>query len=179
MSKLPCLSWYQTLFSSLLFATVLNPSIASAGPSVARQWDEQLLHAISIDTARPTVHARNLFNLSTAMYDAWAAFDTTATQYVHHEKPTAVDVEAARNEAVSYAAYNLIKHRFVSGPAGCIHPPADDFSGRRIGHIVGPDACALALRYFSGEPVPEPASALLAGLCLSAMALLHRPRFLR
>ena len=59
--------------------------VASA-QSVARQWNEQLLHAISIDTARPTVHARNLFHLSTAMYDAWAAYDPTATQYLHHEK---------------------------------------------------------------------------------------------
>ena len=77
-----------------------------------------MLHAISIDTARPTVHARNLFSLSAAMYDAWAAYDVTATQYIYHEKTTAADVEAARNEAISYAAYNLIKYRFVSGPAG-------------------------------------------------------------
>jgi hypothetical protein len=89
-----------------------------AAPSVARQWNEQLLHAISIDTARPTVHARNLFHLSTAMYDAWSAYDATAAQLIHHEKLSASDLEAARNEAISYAAYNLIKHRFVSGPAG-------------------------------------------------------------
>ena len=70
------------------------------------------------------MHARNLFHLSTAMYDAWSAFDPTAAQYVHQEKLSAgelagLNVESARNEAVSYAAYNLIKHRFVSGPAGC------------------------------------------------------------
>ena len=98
-------------------------------------WDEQLLHAISLDTARPTVHARNLFHLSTAMYDAWAAYDATAAQYLHHENATAADIEAARNEAISYAAYNLILHRFVTGPAGVgpgqarhagRHPAADD-----------------------------------------------------
>jgi hypothetical protein len=86
--------------------------------TVARIWDEQLLHAISQDTARPTVHARNLFHLSAAMYDAWAAYDSTAAQYLHHEKLTVADVEAARREAVSYAAYNIILHRFVTGPAG-------------------------------------------------------------
>jgi hypothetical protein len=91
---------------------------ALAQPSVARLWDEQLLHAISLDTARPTVHARNLFHLSTAMYDAWAAYDTTAAQYGHHEKASAGDIEAARREAISYAAYNVILHRFVTGPAG-------------------------------------------------------------
>ncbi len=91
---------------------------AIAAPSVARIWDEQLLHAISIDTARPTVHARNLFHVSTAMYDAWAAYDSSALQYVHQEKISAVDIDTARSEAISYAAYNLILHRFVTGPAG-------------------------------------------------------------
>ncbi len=90
----------------------------SAEQTVARIWDEQLLHAISIDTARPTVHARNLFSLSTAMYDAWAAYDATAEQYAHQEKVTAPDVDAARKEAISHAAYNIILHRFVTGPAG-------------------------------------------------------------
>jgi hypothetical protein len=91
---------------------------ACADPTVARLWDEQLLHAISLDTARPTVHARNLFHLSTAMYDAWAAYDSTALQYLHHEKTSAGDIEAARREAISYAAYDVIMHRFVTGPAG-------------------------------------------------------------
>jgi uncharacterized protein DUF6851 len=103
---------------ALLSFTINSQRSALAEHSVARIWDEQLLHAISIDTARPTVHARNLFTLSTAMYDAWAAYDSTAQQYVHNEKLTAVDVESARKQAVSYAAYNIILHRFVTGPAG-------------------------------------------------------------
>jgi hypothetical protein len=89
-----------------------------ADESVARIWDEQLLDAIRNDTARPTVHARNLFHLSTAMFDAWAAYDTVARQVMHQERALALDVEAARAEAISHAAYNIIKHRFVSGPAG-------------------------------------------------------------
>jgi hypothetical protein len=52
------------------------------------------------------------------MYDAWAAYDGTAAQYLHHENATAADIEQARNEAVSFAAFNIIKHRFVTGPAG-------------------------------------------------------------
>ncbi len=92
---------------------------ARADYTTARIWNEHLLHAISIDTARPTVHARNLFSLSTAMYDSWAAYDPTAAQYLHHEKVLgAGDVTAARNEAISYAAYNVLLHRFVTGPAG-------------------------------------------------------------
>jgi hypothetical protein len=81
-------------------------------------WGEQLLHAISLDTARPTVHARNLFTLSTAMYDAWAVYDPAAATYLHHEHANAAHIEQAKNTAVSYAAYNIILHRFVTGPAG-------------------------------------------------------------
>jgi len=92
--------------------------IGSSRIALARLWDEQLLHAISIDTARPTVHARNLFHISAAMYDAWAAYDGTAVQYLHHEKATAANIEEARNQAVSHAAYNIILHRFYSGPSG-------------------------------------------------------------
>jgi hypothetical protein len=102
----------------LLLAILSCPKFALAAHSVARIWDEELLHAISQDTARPTVHARNLYHLSTAMYDAWAAYDNVARQNVHKEKATAANIDAARNEAVSYAAYNIILHRFVTGPAG-------------------------------------------------------------
>src|SRR6476659_8033185 len=102
----------------LMLAVACTSRVAQAQHSVARVWDDQLLHAISIDTARPTVHARNLFHLSTAMYDAWAAYDPVASQYLHHEKLSAPDSDAARNEAISYAAYNLIKVRFVTWLAG-------------------------------------------------------------
>src|SRR5262245_54013474 len=105
-------------FCVALVQILTMTSATRAEFTVARIWDEQLLHAISLDTARPTVHARNLFHLSAAMYDAWAAYDATAAQYVHREKGTAGDVEAARREAISYAAYDVIKHRFVEGPAG-------------------------------------------------------------
>ena len=48
----------------------------------------------------------------------------------------------------------------LSRITGGIHPPADDFAGRRIGHVVGPDAWRLAMSYFSGQPIPEPARTL-------------------
>ena len=102
----------------LMLAAMCGSKVVLAQHSVARTWNEELLHAISLDTARPTVHARNLFHLSTAMYDAWTAYDATAASYLHHENATAANVDLARNEAISHAAYNLILHRFVTGPAG-------------------------------------------------------------
>ena len=46
--------------------------------SVARLWDEALLDAIRRDFPAPTVHARNLYHASAAMWDAWAAYDPVA-----------------------------------------------------------------------------------------------------
>ena len=45
---------------------VLNAS----AQTVTRQWNEENLAAIRIDFPAPTVHARNLFHLSVAMWDA-------------------------------------------------------------------------------------------------------------
>src|SRR5581483_3734382 len=67
--------------------------------SVARQWDEEILAAIRIDTPRPVVHARNLYHLSAAIWDAWAAYDGTADPVIHVERASASDVAAARDAA--------------------------------------------------------------------------------
>jgi hypothetical protein len=95
-------------------------AIACAAPpsshpdwSVARRWDEALLDAIRRALPNPPVHARNLFHTSVAMWDAWAAYDPTASGYLVKEKDTASDVAAARNEAISYAAYRVLTSRFI------------------------------------------------------------------
>ena len=82
------------------------------GMSVARVWDETLLNAIRRDVPAPTVHARNLFHVSAAMWDAWAAFDPVADGYFVREKYEADDVRAARDAAISYAAYRLLLYRY-------------------------------------------------------------------
>lgn len=81
--------------------------------SVARRWDEALLDAIRRSLPNPPVHARNLFHVSVAMWDAWAAYDTTASGYLFKEKLSAADIPAARNEAISYAAYRVLSARFI------------------------------------------------------------------
>jgi hypothetical protein len=52
------------------------------------------------------------------MYDAWAAYDPTASPLMHNENAAAANIEQARAQAISHAAYGLISHRFVTGPAG-------------------------------------------------------------
>src|SRR5689334_21459395 len=69
----------RVLLLSLLLLCIGCP--AAAQHSVARQWNEVLIAAIRQDLARPTVHARNLFHVSIAMYDAWAVYDTLAQTY--------------------------------------------------------------------------------------------------
>jgi hypothetical protein len=103
------------LLAGALLVLVAAPA-AHAQHSVARQWNEATLDAIRIDIPKPTVHARNLFHVSIGMWDAWAAYDLTANGYLVHEKHTADDVGAARNEAISYAAYRVLKHRYRYGP---------------------------------------------------------------
>jgi hypothetical protein len=83
---------------------------------VPRLWSEELLEAIRHDYARPTVHARNLFHVGVAMWDAWAAYDDVADTFLHHEHATAEDLDAARRETISFAAYRVMQARFANSP---------------------------------------------------------------
>lgn len=56
-------------------ATKTGGYIPSPDHSIARRWNELLLESIRNDLARPVVHARNLFHISAAMYDAWSIWD--------------------------------------------------------------------------------------------------------
>lgn len=110
----------------ILFCLILGEAVAQH--SVARQWNEQLLESIRNDFARPTVHARNLFHISAAMYDAWAAYEPTADTYflgkTHNGytfdyksiSASNFDRLSSQETAISYAAYRLIVHRFEKAP---------------------------------------------------------------
>ncbi|HSV06664.1 MAG TPA: vanadium-dependent haloperoxidase [Candidatus Binatus sp.] len=81
--------------------------------SVARQWDEEILEAIRHDTPRPTVHARNLFHLSAAMWDAWRAYGGGGKAFLTDESHASSDPEGDRATAISFAAYRLLSHRYA------------------------------------------------------------------
>ena len=113
------------ILTGLLLVTFLLP--VAAQHSVARRWNEALLQSIREDFARPPVHARNLFHASMALYDAWAAYDTVAETYLLGKTvgnytcpfdgvPAPANVKAAREEAMSYAAYRVLRARFVNSP---------------------------------------------------------------
>jgi len=91
---------------------------ASDDKTVARHWNEALLDAVRRDLPAPTVHARNLFHTSAAMWDAWAAYDSGAAGVYYLDKHEAADVRAARQEAISYAAYRVLVARYVDAFGG-------------------------------------------------------------
>lgn len=105
--------------------------------SIARRWNEQLLNAIRRDVPRPTVHARNLFHASVAMWDAWAAYDRVADGYVHGERQTADDVDAARTEAISYATYRVLSHRYGKAVGGAVSQACFDVFMTKLGFDTG------------------------------------------
>lgn len=127
------------------------------GHSVARMWNESLLYAIRNDFARPTVHARNLHHVSSAMYDAWslfnsnnaylfgssvAGFECAAQAFALPE-----DVLPLQEEAISYAAYTLIKYRFRFSPGvGFIYADID-----RLMEELGYDTSQESTDYADGS----------------------------
>jgi uncharacterized protein DUF6851/type IX secretion system substrate protein len=112
-------------FTLILF--VVSFQTMNAQHSIARIWNEKVLDAIRADFARPTVHARNLFHTSVAMYDAWAVYNNDVSPYllgktVHGftcpllKFPLPDDIKAAQEEAISFAVYRILKHRFKDAP---------------------------------------------------------------
>lgn len=99
-----------------------------APKSVARWWDEALLDGIRKDVPNPPVHARNLFHLSAALWDAYWAYERDGWA-AHHEVfyrevvsvPLAESARlAAQQQAMSYAAQTIINRRFARSPGNAV-----------------------------------------------------------
>lgn len=162
------MSWRAALLALL---ALLAPAASGQGRSVARQWNEALLDGIRHDFARPTVHARNLFHVSAAMYDAWAAYDDVARPYLLGQPhggdacdvsppPAPADREAARAEAISYAAYRVLSHRFLNSPGVLAVQPRFD-------------SLLVALGYDPGVTTTDPASAAGLGNAVAACVVAY------
>jgi len=144
------------LISVSFFAT---ENTLSQVKSIAREWNELLLFSISNDLARPTVHARNLFHTSAAMYDAWAVYDDTAETFFLGNSiggftiyfdgiPPESNVFEARKEAISYAMYRLLNHRFKNSPGKHIFLPIAD----NLMHNNGYNISFTSTDYTDGNP---------------------------
>jgi hypothetical protein len=142
------MNWKFFALLPMIVASDLS-GLAEAQPSVAHLWNEALLQAIRKDFARPPVHARNLFHTSVAMYDAWAAYDDVAETYLLGKTvgsfistfngiSVPAEVKTAREEAISYAAYRLLRHRFKNSPGAA-------------GSLARFDSLLIALGYDPGN----------------------------
>ncbi len=131
----------------------------NAQQSVARRWNEALLQSIREDFARPPVQARNLYHSSMAMYDAWAAYDTTVETCIlgkiignqvfpYTGIPVPANIESARNEAISFAAYRVLINRFNYAP----NPPNIINRFRSLMTELGYDYNNTSEDYTSGSP---------------------------
>ena len=117
--------------------------------SVARQWNEAVLAAIRNDFPAPTVHARNLFHSSAAMWDAWAAYDPVAVGvFVDEDRTdgdaTAEEIAAAREEAMSYAAYRILVERYLPSPGA-------EASVTRLDELMGELCYDIAVTTTDGD----------------------------
>jgi hypothetical protein len=93
------------------------------GPSpyddVVLRWDEQTLAAIRMVKPGPTVVARDLAIVHTAMYDAWAAYDATAVGTRlggSLRRPSSEWTANYKSKAISYAAYRALLDLFPTNP---------------------------------------------------------------
>ena len=156
--------------------------VISTGHSMARQWNEMLLESIRGDFARPTVHARNLWHSSMLMWDAWAVMEPTACPAFLGQDyagfvagfdgfTPASDIATARDEAIAYGMYRLLKHRFANAPQATnlntgydVHMAtlgydiaftSTDYStgdGRALGNYLAEQLIAFGLQDGSNEP---------------------------
>ncbi len=96
------------------------PELVDPSPdgSMARRWNEQLLNSVRRDLPRPTVHARNLYHHSLALWDIWAAYDESAQGVLFDEKIDSESPDADRAEAMAYASYRLLKARYENAVGG-------------------------------------------------------------
>jgi hypothetical protein len=89
--------------------------VAATGDNVVLVWDAALLQAVRTTHPGPTLVARDLAVMHTAIFDAWAAYDKTAvgTRLAGRlRRPVADRTDANKQVAVSYAAYRALADLF-------------------------------------------------------------------
>jgi Domain of unknown function (DUF6851) len=87
----------------------------SVNDNVVLQWDEELLQAVRALPPGPTVTARAINVVHTAIFDAWAAYDPLARGTrlgVSLRRPAAERTLANKNKAISFAAYKALVDLF-------------------------------------------------------------------
>jgi hypothetical protein len=134
-----------------LVASVWRPEPARAadGDNLVLVWNDQALEAIRKLPPAPTVAARALAIVHTAIYDAWAAYDSMAVGTrlgAKLRQPEAERTQANKDKAVSFAAYLALVDLFPARQAvfaqqmtdlGYATDGSDTSSAATVGAVAG------------------------------------------
>jgi hypothetical protein len=134
-----------------LVATVGRPEPARAatGDNLVLVWNNQTLEAIRKLPPAPTVAARALAIVHTAIYDAWAAYDSIAVGTrlgAKLRQPEAERTQANKDKAVSFAAYLALVDLFPTRQAvfaqqmtelGYVTDGSDTSNAATVGTVAG------------------------------------------
>ena len=93
------------------------------------------------------------------MYDAWAVYSDTADTYLLGQQlgsfncdlasfTAPADLQPAREEALAYAAYRLILHRFSASPGAVVTIAAADSLMQQLGF----NTAVTSVDYQNGSP---------------------------
>jgi len=128
--------------------------------NTVRKWNELLLESIRLDLARPTVHARNLFHTSLAMWDVYSVYhDDTACSYLLGNTVDGFtstfngfsytgNLDDNLEESLSFAAYRLLSHRFASSPNATQLQDAYDYLMSQLAYDIN----IISKDYSTGNP---------------------------
>ena len=141
-----------------------QPARAATDESVVLAWNQQLLDTIKETRTGPTIAARALAVVHTAIYDAWAAYDPVAVDTRQRlrvvadlRQPTAERTVDNKTKAVSFAAYATLVDLFPARQATYAQQMADlDYvihgSDTSTAAIVGAAAAqAVLVRAWLGD----------------------------
>ena len=131
---------------------------AAAGDSVVLAWNQQVLDTIVRSKLSPTVAARALAVVHTAVYDAWAAYDPVAVGTRLGgtlRQPATERTVDNKNKAVSFAAYAALVDLFPADQARYVQQmSAARICRRRVRHLDG--GCGGHDRGAGGAGLPAP-----------------------
>ena len=132
-----------------------QPARAATGDSVVLAWNQQLLDTIKETRTGPTIAARALAVVHTAIYDAWAAYDPVAVGTRlggDLRQPAAERTLENKTRAVSFAAYAALVDLFPARQATYAQQMADlgyavDGSDTSTAAMVGATAAQAVLDF--------------------------------
>ena len=90
-------------------------TVEDDSPTISVLWDTAVQQAVINSAPGPTIASRAYSMVHTAMFNAWATYDPTAISTVYGDnlqRPCAENTEANKQEAMSYAAYEVLVDLF-------------------------------------------------------------------